>query len=72
MILTEKAGKLLGVSAGDSVEMTGEHSGVKIPINRICENYMSHFAYMTENMYRKLYGENHKVQQYSLPCDRPG
>ena len=57
MILTEKAGKLLGVSAGDSVEMTGEHSGVKIPINRICENYMSHFAYMTENMYRKLYGE---------------
>ena len=57
MILTEKAGKLLGVSVGDSVEMTGEHSGVKIPINRICENYMSHFAYMTENMYRKLYGE---------------
>ena len=57
MILTEKAGKLLGVSAGDSVEMTGEHSGVKILINRICENYMSHFAYMTENMYRKLYGE---------------
>ena len=50
MILTEKAGKLLGVSAGDSVEMTGEHSSVKILINRICENYMSHFEYMTENM----------------------
>ena len=30
---------------------------VKIPINRVCENYMSHFAYMTYNMYRKLYGE---------------
>ena len=57
MILTEKAGKLLGVSAGDSVEMTGEHSGTEIPISRICENYMSHFAYMTESMYQRLYGE---------------
>lgn len=45
--------------------MTGEHSGVKIPINRICENYMSHFAYMTENMYRKLYGENHSTTVFS-------
>ena len=56
MLLTEKAGKLLGVSAGDSLEMTGENRGVAIPVSHICENYMSHFAYMTDGMYRRLYG----------------
>ncbi len=56
IFLTEKAGKLLGVSAGDSLEMTGENRGVAIPVSHICENYMSHFAYMTDGMYRRLYG----------------
>ena len=56
MLLTEKAGKLLGVSAEDSLEMTGENRGVAIPVSHICENYMSHFAYMTDGMYRRLYG----------------
>ena len=57
MILTEKTGKLLNVSVGDSVKVDGENSNVEIPIAYICENYMSHYAYITESLYRSLYGE---------------
>lgn len=56
IILTEKTGKLLDVSVGDSVYLDGEQSDVEMPIAHICENYMSHYVYMTESLYRSLYG----------------
>ena len=57
IILTEKTGSLLDVSVGDSVYLDGAHSDVEIPIAHICENYMSHYAYMTESLYEVLFGE---------------
>lgn len=57
MILTEKTAKLLGISAGGTIGINGEQKDVQIPVDRICENYMSHYAYMTETLYRRLYGD---------------
>lgn len=56
-LLTEKTAKLLGVAAGGSIYMKEKSDDVQIPVGRICENYMSHYVYMTEKLYRSLYGE---------------
>lgn len=58
LILTEKAAKLLGVSVGDQLDLaqTGE-SSKKVTVTAICENYLSHYAYMTPALYQEVYGE---------------
>lgn len=58
LILTEKAARLLDVSVGDQLDLaqTGE-SSKKVTVVAICENYLSHYAYMTPALYREVYGE---------------
>lgn len=56
MILTEKAAKTLGVKAGDTVWISSDgRKEQQVTVTAVCENYMSHYAYMTLELYESLY-----------------
>lgn len=57
-VLTEKMAKQLGVSAGDTVTIKEENEKERtVKISQICENYMSHYLYMTPAVYKAAYGK---------------
>lgn len=57
-VLTEKMAKELGVSAGDTVTLKEENEKERtVKISQICENYMSHYLYMTPAVYKAAYGK---------------
>lgn len=57
-VLTEKMAKELGVSAGDTVTIKEENEKERtVKISQICENYMSHYLYMTPAVYKAVYGK---------------
>ena len=57
-VLTEKMSKELGVSAGDTVTIKEENEKERtVKISQICENYMSHYLYMTPAVYKAAYGK---------------
>lgn len=58
MILTEKTASLLGVQAGDMVSVALDETHIaEMPVSAICENYMSHYAYVSPALYEKTFGE---------------
>ena len=58
IILTEKTADMLGVKVGDKILLSEDGKNEqKVEITAICENYASHFVYMTSELYEKLYGE---------------
>lgn len=60
-VLTEKMAKELGVSAGDTVTIKEENEKERtVKISQICENYMSHYLYMTPAVYKAAYGKEAK------------
>lgn len=57
-VLTEKMAKELEVSAGDTVTIKEENEKERtVKISQICENYMSHYLYMTPAVYKAAYGK---------------
>ena len=57
-VLTEKMAKELGVSAGDTVTIKEENEKERtVKISQICENYISHYLYMTPAVYKAAYGK---------------
>lgn len=57
LVLTEKVGKMLDVSVGDTISVElDEGEWYDVEITAICENYMYHYAYMTPTLYEKLTG----------------
>lgn len=60
-VLTQKMAKELGVSAGDTVTIKEENEKERtVKISQICENYMSHYLYMTPAVYKAAYGKEPK------------
>lgn len=58
VILTEKMSEYLDVEPGDTIMIKDEVKGeLEVQITAICENYMSHYLYMTPTLYEELYGE---------------
>lgn len=58
VILTEKAAKVLGVQAGDTIYIEDEEKGeIPYKISAVCENYMMHYLYMTTNAYEEGFKE---------------
>ena len=57
--LAEKTAKMLQVSAGDTIQLKkGEDSKpVTVEVTAIVENYLQHYAFMSPDMYRELFGE---------------
>ncbi len=58
VIITNKLAELLDVKIGDEIEIINSNDKkVKITIENICENYLYHYVYMTEDIYKKIYDE---------------
>jgi putative ABC transport system permease protein len=57
-IITEKIANELGLQVGDCIPLRQDNGDdIQVPILAICENYLSHYLYMTPALYEKLYGE---------------
>ena len=57
VILTEKMASLLNVKEGDELTIEYEDRGdQKVTRGAICENYMSHYLYLSPEKYEELYG----------------
>ena len=57
-IITEKIAGELDLHPGDTVYLKQEDGeDVAVPIAAICENYLSHYLYMTPALYEKVYGK---------------
>ena len=58
VILTEKMASLLNVKVGDKLTIEDEERGDQtVTIGAICENYMSHYLYLSPEKYEELYGK---------------
>ena len=57
VILTEKMASLLIVKVGDELTIEDEDRGDQtVTVGAICENYMSHYLYLSPEKYEELYG----------------
>ena len=58
VIISEKTAKMLGAKVGDKILLTEEGMNEKkVKIDAICENYVSHYVYMTDALYQQIYKE---------------
>ena len=65
IVLTEKLADQLGVSVGDSVDVqNGDGIAKKLKVTGITENYVFHYAYMTQNCYESNFW--YKVNQSTI------
>ena len=56
LVLTEKTARVLGANVGDTIKLkNSEDITVEAKVSQITENYLSHYAYMTESYYNKLF-----------------
>ena len=67
VILTEKVSRLLNVEAGDTVILSeGTGRSVEVTVTAVTEHYLQHYCYMSEELYRTLYGEDPEYNQCIL------
>lgn len=63
VVLTEKLSKMLKVDIGDSVYIKdGDTKRVSLKVVGITENYVSHYIYMSAELYKKVYNQDPKFQ----------
>lgn len=56
--ITDKLAQLIDTKVGDKVIIEdSENVEKQVTVGGIVENYISHYVYMSENLYRALYGE---------------
>ena len=56
LVLTEKLAELLNVKVGDLVVLDGDDRRVTATVAAITEQYIWHYAYLTDGYYEQLYG----------------
>lgn len=58
VIITDKLSQLLNVKVGDEIKIIdSDDKEVNVKISGITEHYISHYVYMTDQLYKKLYNE---------------
>lgn len=55
IIITEKLADRLDVSIGDSIDVTSNSMTKKLEVTGITENYVQHYAYMTQEAYKETF-----------------
>lgn len=57
VIMTEKLAKMLDLSEGDYLNIILDDNSYNVKLNKIAENYMAHYIYMSEELYNTVTGE---------------
>lgn len=58
VLIDEKLSLLLGINAGDSMELYQEETDIKsVNVSACVENYPNHYVYMSNGLYENLFGE---------------
>ena len=69
--ISEKTAKMLGVKVGDSVDIVrDEKKKVSVKIEKIVENYVFHYLFMSPSLYKKLYKEEPDYNTLNIKFDR--
>ncbi len=56
LVLSEKTARDISASVGDTIKLkNSDDITVEVKVSAITENYISHYAYMTQNYYNKLF-----------------
>ncbi len=66
IILTEQISKKLGVKAGDKITIKKGAIQSEVKVTAITENYMTHYLYMTPELYRSAFHSDVKYNEYFL------
>ena len=62
VILSDKASRLIGVQAGDTLRVrVAEGRYLSVPVTALAENYLSHYLYVSPEVYAGLFGEPPEV-----------
>ncbi|MEG2310714.1 MAG: FtsX-like permease family protein [Clostridia bacterium] len=70
VIITEKMAKMLGVSKGETIDLkNADDEIVTVKISSITENYVMHYIYMTEELYKKIYTQEPKYNNIFVILD---
>lgn len=69
VILTEKMAKMLDVKVGDPILIGDKGEEKEVTITEICENYMSHYLYLSADVYAGLYGDEPEYNTVYLKVD---
>ena len=60
--ITDKVAQLLNIEEGDIVTLRdNDNNEYEIKIDKIVENYVSHYIYMTKSTYEKVIGKNYET-----------
>ena len=61
IILSDKLAELLNVEEGETIKLDGIGDSIQeVKVSNITENYISHYVYMSKELYNKLYDEEYK------------
>ena len=61
IILSDKLAELLNVEVGETIKLDGIDDSIQeVKVSNITENYISHYVYMSKELYTKLYDEEYK------------
>ncbi len=66
VILTEQIAKKLGIKIGDAITIKEGDNEAEVRVSAITENYMTHYVYMTPNLYQTLFEEEAEYNEYFL------
>lgn len=62
VIVSDKLVELLDVEEGDTIKLEGIDDTTKeVKVSNITENYISHYVYMSKDLYNSLYEEEYKA-----------
>ena len=62
IIITDKLAELTGVKNGDTIKLTTSDDQEKeIKVVGIAENYISHYVYMSKELYQEMYGKEYST-----------
>lgn len=56
-IVSEKIASLVGVKEGDVIVLEEDNQKYEVPVSHICENYLSHYIYLSPKLYRETFKE---------------
>ncbi|MBB2183137.1 FtsX-like permease family protein [Lachnospiraceae bacterium MD1] len=66
VILTEQISKKLGIDAGDEIIIHEGDKEASVTVSAITENYMTHYLYMTPELYKELFQEESEYNSFLL------